>query len=52
MAPFEVLYGHKGRTPWNWVESRERRYYGIDFIEEAEQQVCTIQKHMEAAQAI
>ena len=51
MAPFEVLYGRKCRTPLNWVESRERRYYGIDFFEEAEQQVRTIQKHMEAAQA-
>ena len=51
MAPFEASYGHKCRTPLNWVESRERRYYGIDFIEEAELQVHTIQKHMEAAQA-
>ena len=51
MAPFEVLYGHKCRTPLNWVESRERRYYDIDFVKEAEQQVRTIQKHMEATQA-
>ena len=51
MAPFEALYGRKCRTPLNWVESRERRYYGIDFVEEAEQQVHTIQKHMKAAQA-
>jgi len=33
------------------VESRERRYYGIDFVNEAEQQVRTIQQHLEAAQA-
>ena len=51
MAPFEALYGRKCRTPLNWVESGERRYYGIDFAEEAEQQVRTIQKHMKAAQA-
>ena len=51
MAPFEALYGRKCRTPLNWVESGERRYYGIDFVKEAEQQVHTIQKHMEAAQA-
>ena len=51
MASFEALYGRKCRTPLNWVESRERRYYGIDFVEVAEQQVRTIQKHMEAAQA-
>jgi len=51
MAPFEALYGRKCRTPLNWVESGERRYYGIDFVNEAEQQVRTIQQHLEAAQA-
>jgi len=51
MALFEALYGRKCRIPLNWVESGERRYYDIDFIEEDEQQVCTIHKHMEATQA-
>jgi len=51
MAPFEALYGRKCRTPLNLVESRERRYYGINFVNEAEQQVRTIQQHLEAAQA-
>jgi hypothetical protein len=51
MAPFEALYGHKCRTPLNWVEPRERRYYRINFVKEAEEQVRTIQKHMAAAQA-
>jgi len=51
IAPFEALYGHKCRTPLNWVEPGERRYYGIDFVKEAEKQVLVIQKHMEAAQA-
>jgi hypothetical protein len=51
MAPFKALYGCKCRTPLNWVKPRERRYYGIDFIKEAKVQVCTIQKHMAAAQA-
>ena len=31
--------------------TRERRYYGIDFVNDAEQRVCTIQQHLEAAQA-
>ena len=35
MAPFEALYGRKCRTPLNWIEPGERRYYGIDFVEEA-----------------
>jgi hypothetical protein len=51
MAPFEALYGHKCRTPLNWVEVGERRYYGIDFVKEGEEQVCTIKIHMAAAQS-
>jgi hypothetical protein len=39
MAPFEALYGRKCRTPLNWVEPGERRYYGIDFVKEAKEQV-------------
>jgi hypothetical protein len=42
MAPFKALYGRKCRTPLNWVEPREKRYYDIDFVEEAKEQVCTI----------
>ena len=51
MAPFEALYGWKCRTPLNWIEPRERRYYGIDFVIEAEEQVRIIQQHMKAAQS-
>jgi hypothetical protein len=39
MALFEALYGHKCRTPLDWVEPGERRYYGIDFMKEVEKQV-------------
>lgn len=46
MAPFEALYGRKCRT-----ESGERRYYGIDFVKQAEKQVKKIEKKMAAAQA-
>ena len=51
MAPFETLYGQKCRTPLDWVEPGERRYYGIDFVKEAKEQVCIIQQHIDAAQA-
>jgi hypothetical protein len=51
MAPFEALYGRKCRTPLNWVEPEERRFFGIDFVKEAEEQVCAIQKNIAAAQA-
>ena len=43
MAPFEALYGQKCRTPLNWIEPGERRYYGIDFVAEAEEQVRIVQ---------
>jgi hypothetical protein len=51
MAPFEALYGRKCRTPLNWIEPGERRFYGIDFIEEAEKKVHIIQQNMKAAQS-
>jgi hypothetical protein len=51
MAPFEALYGRKCRTPLNWVEVGERRYYGIDFVEQAKEQVRTIKIHMATAQS-
>ena len=52
MAPFEALYARKCRTPLNWVEPRERRYYGIDFVKDTEEQVHVIEQHIEAAQSI
>jgi len=51
MASFEALYGRKCRTPLNWVEPGERRYYGIDFVNEAKKKVQIIQQHMRAAQS-
>jgi hypothetical protein len=51
MAPFKALYGRKCRTPLNWIEASERRYYGIDFVKEAEEQVHTIKINMAAAQS-
>ena len=50
MAPFEALYGKKCRTPTNWVEVRDRGYFGPDFIKEAREQVSIIQSHLKAAQ--
>ena len=51
MAPFEALYGRKCRTPLNWIEPGERRYFGIDFVTEVEEQVHIIQQHMKVAQS-
>ena len=35
-APFEVLYGRKCGTPWNWSETGERILFGPQVIQEAE----------------
>jgi hypothetical protein len=51
MAPFEALYGRKCRTRLNWIEPGERRFYGIDFVEEAEKKVRIIQQNMKATQS-
>ena len=46
MAAVEAMYSQKCRTPLNWIEPRERRYFDIDFVTEAEEQVRIIQQHM------
>jgi hypothetical protein len=51
MAPFEALYGRKCRTPLNWVEPGERRFYGINFVNEADKKVRIIRQNMQAAQS-
>jgi hypothetical protein len=51
MAPFEVLYGRKCRTPLNWSETRERPLFIPDIIQHAEEQVCIIHEHLKAAQS-
>jgi hypothetical protein len=38
MAPFEVLYGRKCRTPLNWSETGERQLIGPDIIQRVEEQ--------------
>ena len=35
MAPFEILYGRRCRTPLNWSETGERQFFGPDMIQEA-----------------
>src|SRR4051812_25192773 len=49
MAPFEVLYGRKCRSPLNWSETGERTLVGPDIIQHAEEQVHVIPEHLKAA---
>src|SRR5665811_631265 len=51
MAPFEVLYGRKCRTPLNWAETGERQRFRPDVINEAEEKVRIIRDNLKAAQS-
>ena len=39
MAPFEVLYGRRCRSPINWSGAGERQLLGPDIVKEAEEKV-------------
>jgi len=51
MAPFEVLYRRKCRTPLNWSETGERPLFGPDIIQQAEDQVRIVREHLKTAQS-
>jgi hypothetical protein len=51
MAPFEVLYGHRYRTPLNWIELGEKVIFGLNLVEEAEATVRRIQDNLKAAKS-
>src|SRR6266542_2953158 len=51
MAPFEALYGRRCRTPLNWSEPGERVIFGPDIVQEVEERVWLIQRHLKAAQS-
>jgi hypothetical protein len=42
MASFKALYGHRCRTPVNWIKPGERTIFGRDLIIEAEEIVHCI----------
>jgi hypothetical protein len=51
MAPFEVLYGRRCRTPLNWIEPGEKVIFGPDIVKEAESIVCHIQENLKAVKS-
>jgi RNA recognition motif-containing protein len=51
MAPFEVLYGRKCRTPLNWSEVGDSQIFGPDILKEAEEKVHKIREHLKTAQS-
>ena len=51
MAPFEVLYGRKCRTPLIWDEVEEHQFFGPDLIRDAEEKVKLIRDRLKIAQS-
>jgi transposase InsO family protein len=51
MAPFEALYGRRCRTPLSWSQTGERKIFGLDLVNEAEEKVKIIQTNLKAAQS-
>jgi hypothetical protein len=51
MAPFEMLYGRRCRTPLFWNETGERKIFGPDILQEAEKQVRMIRENLQVVQS-
>jgi hypothetical protein len=51
MVPFEMLYGRMCRTPLYWSETRERKVFGHDILQEADKQVCMVRENLRVAQS-
>jgi hypothetical protein len=51
MAPFEMLYGHRCRTPLFWSETRERKVFRPDILQEVEKQDCMVRENLRVAQS-
>jgi hypothetical protein len=50
MAPFEMLYGRRCRTPLFWSEAEERKVFGPDILQETEKQVHIVRENLQVAQ--
>jgi hypothetical protein len=51
MAPFEVFYECRCRTPLNWIELGEKIIFGLDLVEEAEATAHRIQDNLKATKS-
>jgi hypothetical protein len=51
MMPFEMLYGHRCRTPLFWSETREWKIFGPDILQEVEKQVHMVRENLRVAQS-
>jgi hypothetical protein len=51
MAPFEILYGCRCRTPLFWSEAGEQKVFGPNILQEAEKQVRMVRENLQVAQS-
>jgi hypothetical protein len=51
MSPFEVLYGHRCRTPLFWNELGENQVFGLEILREADMQVQVVRENLQLAQS-
>jgi hypothetical protein len=51
MTPFEMLYGHRCRTPLFWSETGERKIFEPDVLQEADEQVCIVRENLRVVQS-
>ena len=49
MAPYEMLYGRKLRSPIHWDETTERRYLGPEAIQRTSEAIEKIRARMLAS---
>jgi hypothetical protein len=46
IASFKMLYGHRCRTPMFWNETRDRKVFGSDTLQEAEKQFHMVRENL------
>jgi hypothetical protein len=51
MAPFEVLYGRKCRTPLFWNQTGESQVFGLEILKDAKEKVQTVRQNLKVAQS-
>ena len=51
VAPYEMLYGRKCRSPIHWDEMGERRYLGPDMVQKTNEAIEKIRARMLASQS-
>jgi hypothetical protein len=51
MAPFEMLYGRRCRTPLFWSETGEQKVFGPDILQETEKQVHMVRENLRVVQS-